>query len=859
MDNFVNHSWEEDKAKLVDQLFQEQFERGVLSNGMTLLHLPDFSSELVSVQVWVKTGSIHEETLSGSGLSHFLEHLLFKGTERREGKQISRELNALGADMNAYTTFDHTVYYIDAPSSAFAQVVELLCDCVLHSVLPAGEIESERDVILREIDMDLDDPDRQLSQALFRTAFRVHPYREPVIGHRNLFEQIKRDELLDYYRTHYVPNNMVLSIVGAVGLDECKSAVKASFGQVPRGRLAAKRIPEEPMQLSLRREAIRGNYAVSRGSFGFKSPCLSHRDSPALDLLAYILGAGESSLLWEQLRNKKRLVNYIDCCNWNPDDAGLFEISYICDHNKQSEVEPAIFEVFNEVCDSGLTESMLQKARAQMLKDEINRRKTISGKASRLGFAETVIGDIGYGYRYFKQLQTTRLQDVQAVAERYLVEERMSSAVLRPEIEADGKALAPASTNSKTKTHELIQFASGARLLLQKDTRLPKVHIRCVMLGGPAYEPVGRRGISELLAELLTKDTAHRSASEVSMLVDRIGGSFTTNGGNNTISLAMEVLPSDIDIALELLSDALTCPTFEVSTFQTELEGQISSLKEEEDDIFDCGFRALRRHFFGKHPLAIDSSGQCEDLELLTLDDLKAHFRRLVTAPNIVISVVGDFEQALVVKRMKRLLESEIHMAPFEMNQAIAYDGPAEALKLKDTMDREQAVLFQAYPDVGICSPDYLKGELLNELLNGMSSRLFERVREDRGLAYFVGTSRTLGLQTGMFTFYAGTHSEQTDEVAAEIDVEIARVKAGQVTEEELQHCRTRLKASRLMANQTIDARALDLALKVAYGLPIESDAEYAKKLDQVKSESIAKFANTFLNDENSVRLIVGP
>ena len=859
MNDFVDHTSASLIEGITEQLFRPRFKRCVLENGLTLVHLPDFSSKLVSVQVWVKTGSIHEGTLAGSGLSHFLEHLLFKGTERRDGKQISREVHALGAEMNAYTTFERTVYYMDALSTNFAEAVDLLADIVLHSTLPAGELECERDVILREIDMDLDDPDRQLSQALFRTAFRLHPCREPVIGHRALFEQINRDELWEYYTTRYVPNNMVVAVAGAVSPEDCLIEIETAFGKVRRGRLATITAPGEPTQLSSRKEVIAGDYAVSRGALGFKVPHLSDPDSPALDLLAYALGEGESSLFWERLRNQQRLVHYIDCRNWNSADCGLLEITYVCDHEKQPEVEPAILEVIRELCESGISEQVLQKVHRQILNDEINRQKTVSGKASRIGFAEAVIGDIHYGHRYFKQLQSTGLQDLQSVAKRYLIDEHMSAAVIRPEIiTADAASPAKINTDSEAEPYEQIQFANGARLILQNDTHLPKVHIRCVMLGGPLYEPVNQRGISELLAELLTKDTANRSASEISTLVDQIGGSFSADGGNNTINLAIEVLPSDLDTALELLIDALTCPVFEARTLQTEKEAQIALLKEEDDEIFDYGFRKLREYFFGEHPFAIGSTGRIEDLEKLTRNDLVTHFNHLVTASNSVIAIVGDFEREKLLEHLHALLESKIRSAPFELAQTPANSNPKEAMELTEPLDREQAVLFQAYPDAGVCDGNYITGELLNELFNGMSSRLFERVREDKGMAYYVGSSRMLGLQTGLFTFYAGTNTEQVAEVAAEINVEIARVKAGQVTQEELQRCRTRLKAARLMNRQTIGARALHAAINVIYGLPIETDAEYAEKLDKVSPESMAEFAKTFFDKEHSVKLVVG-
>jgi zinc protease len=859
MDLSTSHFSAAASHDIIERLFKAPVERHVLDNGLTLVHRPDFSSEVVSVQVWVKTGSIHEDGLIGSGLSHYLEHLLFKGTARRDGKSISREVHAMGGGINAYTTFDRTVYYIDAPSQAFTQMVDVLSDIVLHSTLPAPEVERERDVILREIDMGLDDPDRQLSQALFRTAFQCHPYREPVIGHRALYEQVTRDELDAYYKSRYVPNNIVVSIVGAVTPEDCLREVEATFGQAARGRLAPVQIEQEPIQLATRREDIVGDYNIFRGGIGFKVPHLSHPDSPRLDALAHALGGGESSLLWERLRNQQKLVHYIDCRNWNPGGRGLFWISYVCDPEQQGEVESAIHAVIREVCEVGFDEAVVEKARRQALSGEINGRKTMSGQASRLGTGEVVIGDIHYGRRYLQRLQSVTPQDLQVVASTYLVEEGMSAVTLGPKPDAAATQSESIAEVLSLDPFELVEFNSGARLLLQQDKRLPKVHIRCVMRGGPFYEPTEQRGVSELLAELLTKDTAHRSASEISTLIDSIGGSFAATGGNNTLSFAIEVLPSDVEVALDLLSDALTCPIFDEATFRTELEAQIANLKEEDDEILDYGFRKLRERFFGEHPFAIASDGRVADLEQLTRLDVVAHFERLVTASNLVLSVSGDFDRADLQARLQPLLESGISTEPFTVDQTPTYPGPAEAVNVVEVMDREQAVVLQAYPDVGIKDQRYAVGEMLNELFSGMSSRLFERVREDKGMAYYVGSSRVVGLQSSMFVFYAGTHPSQAAEVIIEIDAEIARVAAGEVTEEELARCRTRLKAARPMGRQTIGARAMHTAINLTYELPLDDDAEHAEKLDRVDATAMAEFAKEFFDAQRQVRIVVQP
>ena len=843
--------------ELIERLFKAPVERHVLPNGLTLVHRPDFSSEVVSVQVWVKTGSIHEDAYIGSGLSHYLEHMLFKGTSRRDGKSISREVHAIGGSINAYTTFDRTVYYIDAPSAAFHQVVDVLSDIVLHSTLPTQEVERERSVILREIDMGLDDPDRQLSQALFRTAFQRHPYREPVIGHRALYEQVTAEELRAYYHARYVPNNMVVSVVGAVAPEECLAEVEKQFGAVQRGRLAPVRIEEEPVQLAARREDVVGEYNIFRGGLGFKVPHMSHPDSPCLDALAHALGGGESSLLWERLRNQRKLVNYIDCRNWNPGGSGLFWISYVCDAEKSREVEQAILDLLAEVEAQGLPESVVEKARRQALTSEINGRKTMSGQASRLGLGEVVIGDIYYGRRYLKRLQAVKPGDLQAAAQRYLVDESMSAVTLGPAPQIIDSTAA-LEEKLALEPFEQIIMSSGARLLLQPDSRLPKVHLRCVLQGGPLYEAVNQRGISSLLAELLTKDTQRRSASAIAELVESIGGSFSATGGNNTISFAIEVLPADLDVALELLSDALTAPVFNSATFETEREAQVASLLEDDDEILDYGFRKLRERFFGDHPFAVGPGGRVADLKALTAEDIAAHYRSLVRAGNLVLSVTGDFQPSTLVERLRPLLETQLPAEAFD-----SVDAPAPVATVAyighETMEREQAVVLQAYPDTGIQSKDYIVAEVLNELFSGMSSRLFERVREDQGMAYYVGTTRVIGLQTGMFVFYAGTQPEQAEAVVREMDIEIARVAAGEVTKEELARCRTRLKAARPMGKQTIGARAMHAAIQVTYGLPIDDDVEHASQLDQVDAAALARFANTYFTSDKRVKLIVGP
>ena len=321
--------------RLLDSFWRESVSRTFLPNGATLLVKPDRSAALASVQVWVRTGSIHEGRSLGAGLSHYLEHMLFKGTTRRAGREISASVQAHGGNINAYTTFDRTVYYIDLPSEHVEFAVDLLADAVLHSTLPPDEAAKEKDVILREIAMTKDDPDDRLWQGLIAASFREHPYRYPVIGHREVFSLVTPEDLTRYYKTRYVPNNLVVVVVGDVDVASAQESVAEHFGAGPRAALAPVLVTAEPGQLAPREEHRFEDVELSRAAIAWQIPGLAHPDAPVLDLLSMVLGHGDSSVLWQELREKAGLVHTIGASCWNPGTTGLFCVSFTCDGPKR--------------------------------------------------------------------------------------------------------------------------------------------------------------------------------------------------------------------------------------------------------------------------------------------------------------------------------------------------------------------------------------------------------------------------------------------------------------------------------------------------------------------------------------------
>jgi len=843
---------------LLDAFWREPVDRSVLSNGLTLLVKPDRSSALASVQAWVRTGSIHEGEQLGAGLSHFLEHMLFKGTARRTGREISETVQSNGGSINAYTTFDRTVYYIDLPSERLEVAVDLLADAVLHSKLPEDEIAREKDVILREIAMTRDDPGNRLWEAVFATAFREHPYRQPIIGHKDVFAAVDRDALLAYYRERYVPNNIVIVVAGDVDVAATRAAVEKHFGGTPRSRLAPVLVPAEPLQLGPRSSHSFENVEVVRAVLAWPIPGLTDPSAPALDLLALVLGGGESSFLWREIREKKRLVHSIDASSWNPGSSGLFCISYTCDTGRREEAEAAILRLIASLGAHGaFTAQQVRKAYRQSVVGEINTSKTMSGQASRLGTAEVVVGDLDFSRTYFERLGEAGPSDLARCLRANLTPSRQISVSLEPEAAASAtKARAKDALSGREDFREVL-LPNGARILFQEDRRLPNLHLRLLTNGGPVSESPGRRGSSALLATLLTKDTQRRNAAEVARAIEDVGGTFSSFSGDNSIGLAVEVLPPDTDLAVGLMADAALAVAFKADTLAIERDAQLASLKEENDDVVSCARRLLREKFFGAHPLSISSHGNKEGVAATGAGDLSSLWKRLLVGPGAVLSVAGDFNPEKLVPKLRAFMQRIPRATP--VGPGPSFEGPAHPGDFVEKQPREQAVVLQGYPGSVVEAADFYASEVADELFSGMASRLFDRVRDQMGLAYFVRSGRVTGRATAMFYFIAGTQPGKEKEVLAEIDAEIARVQAGGVSEEELNRCQVRLKAGQRRSLQSNSSRAMNAALDVLQGRPLNYWKKYDSLVDSVTLGGLADFARKHLKASGRTQLVVRP
>lgn len=839
----------------LETLFAESPETLVFDNGLRVVFQQDPAHPLFSAQVWVCSGSIHEDTYLGSGLSHFLEHMLFKGTDQRGPSAIAREVQAFGGQINAYTAFDRTVYYIDGPSESLPEALDILADMTLHSRLPEDEVEKEKEVILREIDMTLDDPDRIVSRALFSTAFNQHPCRFPVIGLRPLFEKVDREMLSAYYASRYHPGNMVIAVAGDFERDQLIETLVNTFGTATRSCNTPVPIPAEPEQLAQRETRLSGDYQTARGLMGYRIPSMRHEDAPGLDIIGAILGAGHSGRLRQKLREELGLVHGISASAWNPRDPGLFFTQFQCAPEKAAEAEAAIGDLLYNLGEAGFTEEELQKARRFAFVSEVQSRATTSGLAARLGLITALVGDLHYPRRYFEKILSLTTEDLRALASRTFVPDKLSIATLLPKA-SSGKSAA-GRKRSPLPAYEETRLSNGARLLWQRDGRLPRTWLRFAGLGGPLYEDSQYRGATSLLSTLLVRDTRFRSASDVARELEANGGFLTESSGNNSFALAVEVIPEKIDQGLDALRDAVLHPAFKPDTLAREREIQLAHLREVQDEILDYGRLALRARFFGGHPFASGPLGTSESVAQIDEAVLNSLYNQLVVGPNSVLVAAGDFDPDTLIPKLEAFLK-DLPGTPFQRPDSPG-SIPAETGEFRETLNREQAVVFEAYPDVGFKPETDLVGEVLDELLSDMSGPLFRSVREEQSLAYYVGAARLLGDLYGSFFLYAGTHPTSSMAVFECFDKELERIRQGHVTEEELDDARTRLKVQNRFSLQRPSARAARAALNALFEKPVMDWLDFESRLEALKQEDLTRFAREQLSPDKRLRLRVGP
>src|SRR5947207_17350 len=758
-------------------------QKWALPNGLTVIVQEDHSAPVASVQAWCATGSVNEDEHLGAGLSHILEHMLFKGTRTRSTNAIAQKIQDVGGYINAYTSFDRTVFWIDVPKDGVATALDVLADAMMNSTLPPEEYSKEQEVIRREFAMSMDDPDRMTGQLLFATAYQKHPYRLPVIGQMEVYNQLTQELVMTYYKARYVPNNLTFIVAGDVDPEKVRQQLADFFKSYPEKSLKPVFIPEEPPQLGRREVHNEFPTELTRLSLAWHIPEITHPDVSALELLAGILGDGRSSRLYRRVREQSGLAYAVSAFSYTPGDPGLFGIDATVEQQKREPAQQMILQIIDEVKQAGVTAEELTKAKKTSLSHHLHALATMRGQASDVGSNWLLPRNLNFSRDYLAAVQKVTLDDIRRVAGKYLNDQNLTIVSLNPKGALAGKA-----GGTKTVTAGEIQkfeLANGLRLLVREDARLPLVAMSAVFRGGLLAETPEKNGITRLTAKTLLKGTATRSAEQIADQIEAVGGSISSDAGNNSFSVSLDVTKPDLKLGVELLSDILLNAIMPEKAVAREKDVQIAGIKQEEEQPTTVARNILRQALFSHHPYALRANGSTESVQHLNQKDMLEFRDRYVVAKNGVVSIFGNVNAAEV----KQLFEQALgKMKPGALALTDA-KPPAPLAKIDNVeskKEKTQGVIMGGYRGVDVFSKDRHALELIDEASSDLGSRFFIRIREQMGLAYFVGASQMQGLVPGLFAFYLGTDPQKIEPVKTALLDEIRKLANDGLTQEEL-------------------------------------------------------------------------
>jgi zinc protease len=810
--------------------------------------------------MWCKTGSIQENEYLGYGISHFMEHMLFKGTEKRKVNQIAQEIREAGGELNAYTSYDRVVFYIIVASRYFDVGLDNLADATMHSSLDPAEFEKEKQVIIKEINMNDDDPDRVVSKLLWSTAYTAHPYKYPVIGYRELFTKISHDDLVKYYKRTFVPNNLIFVAVGDFKINEVKDKIKTAFKDFERSSLEPIYLPQEPVQIGLRRSEIEKEVNITHIEMGYHIPSIYNDDVYALDVLAVILGDGKSSRLYQQIKEKLGLVHSIDAYSWTPANPGLFGISVLCDEDKRAKAEPAIFKEIAQIQNNKVPDAELNKAKKMIASGFIFQQETVQGQAGELGNDVLTMNDINYSKIYLNRINQVSASDIQRVAKKYLHPENLSIAVIKPQIKEENQKSEVRSQNAKEETDGIKKtvLSNGLTVLVKENHTLPVVSMRMVFKGGVLYETEKNNGICNLMQRMLLKGTKTRTAEQIEQSLAQVGGRIDAYSGSNSFGVSVDVLKPDLGLGLDILSDVVMNPIFPPAALEIERQNILAAIRSQEDEVFPTASKLLRETLFTVSPYRWQTIGTSSTVQAISQSDLVQFHNQLCVPKNTVLAIFGDINANEVIKQIQQsFAQFTTANIPTRFE---AKEPPLTKIKTASKVkEKEQAVILIGYPGITVQDSRRYSFEVMNAILAGQGSRLFDTIREKQGLAYYVGTIPVLGLDPGMYIFYVGTVADKIEVATKSMFDEINRIKTEEVSDEELTRAKKELIGNKAIDSQTNSAQASESALDELYGLGYNNQQQYADKINAVTKQQIRDIATQFFKPDAYAEVVVHP
>lgn len=872
-----------------------------LDNGLTVILEENNASPVVSVNVWVKTGSACE--VEGEyGLAHVHEHMLFKGTEKRKVGEIARVIESSGGDINAFTSFDETVYYVVIASRFLDTALDVLSDAMQNSTFDPEELNKELEVVVEEIRRGKDSPSRNLNEKMFSTTFTEHPYGRPVIGSEESVRSFTREGITDFYKKWYTPNNMVLVVVGDFETEKVMPKIEELYGNFPSRELPECVIADEPDQEGMKTYVIDKPLQEGYFSLAYHIPNAKHEDTPVIDVLSNILGGGESSRLFRNIKEDKGLVNNIYAYAFTPKYEGLFAVGGSIDPAKSKEALPEIAKEINRLKYEPVTSEELQRVKVNLESDALYTKETMQGQARKLGFFEVETDDFRYEQEYLDRVSKVTPEDIMLAAQTYFNDENLTAGFLLPSdsitikeeevatiikkaskesqeendgkgevlIEKDTMAVAEEtkvaanedqSTSPDAVSGDVNKYVlqNGITVLIKKNNSVPLFAARAAFLGGVRYEDEATNGVSNFVSRMLTRGTESRSALEIAEQIESIAGEVEGFSGRNSFGVTVESLSKNFVPAMDIFSDVILNPSFDPEETERARREILADINRQGDNLLRTTVNLFLDTLYTEHPYRLNPLGSAENVSAFDPESLRRFYSKYARPENLVITVVGNVNEEEVLETIKEDfggMEKSNIPAPI-IN---ADEPPSEIREKIDTKeDKAQTHILLGFQGPTLMEEDHYAIEVLNTIMSGMGGRLFLELRDKKSLAYTVTSFYTPGLEPGFLGVYIGTAPQKEEEAIHGMKEQLELLLKEGVSDEEIERAQNYLVGGFEIGLQENSAQAAKITFDELYGIGWEEYNEYSEKIYSVTKEDVLAAARKYIDLDKYTLVIVKP
>jgi zinc protease len=855
--------------------------RQVLPNGLTLLVQEDRSAPAVAVVTHVKAG-FFDEPDRWIGISHVLEHMFFKGTERRGVGAIARETKSAGGYLNASTSYDHTNYFAVLPASGLEAALDIQSDALRHSVIDPGELARELQVIIQEAKRKLDTPSSVTYETLHEVMFDRHRIRRWRIGHEAELAQLTRDDLWQYYQSRYVPESTIVAIAGAIEPERALALSAARYADWPARPGAVDPSPEEPARREVRARTLRGDVTQAELALGWRTVPPLHADSAALDIAAAVLGSGRGSWLHRRLR-EPGIVTWAAANNYAPTEVGVFSASAELAPDRITAALEGIAESVARLAMLGPSEDDIERARTLLRARWARRLESMEGRAASLAAAEALDG-FAFLDREYQALGAVGPDDVRAVAARYLDPEAVAGVVYLPEgegsemtVEALSRPFAvsglpplpvaqvspparrpPAAVTGRREAEVLHVALPGADLLLRRKPGVPLVTLG---LYAPRvhFDPPSQAGLGSLTVRSLARGAGGLDAGGLAFAFERLGGSLTPASASDWLGLGTTVLAEHLGEAASLIDLVYSTPRLAVADVERERGLMVAEAEQVTDDMFRYPFQLAFEIGFGEQGYGLPVMGLPHTLPSISPADVRSWHARALLGIRPVVIAVGDVDPDDAAATLAGVFQG--HPPRLTLGRLPLVDWvagePGGAPNRVVRRDKAQAALAMGFPGPARGDPDRAAAQVWAAVASGLGGRLFEALRDRRSLAYTVVASAWQKARAGALVTYIATSPEREDEAREAMLAELDRFAQEQVSPAELSQAVNYLAGQAEVSRQSGGALAGEILDAWVAGRGLGELVDPAGVFRKVTAEEVQRVAARSLDRSRRVEGVV--